>query len=211
MPGVQFDDLHSEPVPFSQTVESFRDPLQLQFILSAQKLKSICSVVSTFRRIQEQWDDDAYKEALKNLGPSFQAPTWYAKQLLQRQLWRLQDLGNGGGLGFTVELFFLSLKQLLSTSSSKESHSALYTGAFQAITSDWKDYKDSVGTQRVLLDMVVSERGIISSFDYPAYIKDELLELLGKILEGQQGLHIDDAVGRLRHQYRSEYRSESRT
>ncbi len=46
----------------------------------------------------------------------------------KRQLLRLQNLGDGGVLGFMVELFFLAFEQLLSTcnSSSKESHSALY-------------------------------------------------------------------------------------
>ena len=49
----------------------------------------------------------------------------------QQQLWRLQDFLDGGGLRFTIELFFLALLQLLSTSPSKESHSALYTGTFR--------------------------------------------------------------------------------
>ena len=202
LPGIQFDDLHAEPVPFSQTVMLFRDPLQVPFILPAQKLKSICSIVSTFREILEgQWDAEAYQEALKNLGESFQVPTWWTKQLLQRQLWRLEDLGEGGGLGFTVELFFLALRQLLCKASSKELHSVLYIGTFQAITSDWKGHKNSLGTQKLLLDIVVSENGIISSFDYPAYIKDELLKLLRNVLEGQTGQHIDDAVEQLQNRF----------
>jgi hypothetical protein len=45
--------------------------------------------------------------------------------------------------------------------------------------------------------MVTPDRGIISSFDYPAYITNELLGLLGNILEGQTGLHIDDIVQQL--------------
>jgi hypothetical protein len=51
---------------------------------------------------------------------------------MQRQLLHLQDLREGGWLGFTVELFFLTLSRLLYTSSSKESHAALYTGTFRA-------------------------------------------------------------------------------
>jgi hypothetical protein len=48
---------------------------------------------------------------------------------LRRQLWRLQDLRDDG-LGFTVELFFLALRQLLSNSVSRESHFALFVGTF---------------------------------------------------------------------------------
>jgi glycerol uptake facilitator-like aquaporin len=111
---------------------------------------------------------------------------------MQRQLWRLQDLGDGGGLGFTVELFFLALSQLLSTSSSKDSHSALYTGTFRAITSDWSKHKHSLGTQKLLLGIAVSRR---QEFDenYPDYIVDEFLLLLGNIFEGQTGPHINEA------------------
>jgi hypothetical protein len=89
---------------------------------------------------------------------------WRGTELQQRQLWRMQDLRDGSGFGFTVELFFLALQQLLSTSSSPESHSALYMGTFRAITSDWSKYKDSLGTQKILLDIVV-KRGW--EFDLP--------------------------------------------
>jgi hypothetical protein len=111
---------------------------------------------------------------------------------MQRQLWRLQDLRDGGGLGFTVELFFLALSQLLSTSSSKESHSALYTGTFRAITSDWSKHKHSLGTQNLLLNIAMSHRWEFDGY-YPAYIVDEFLLLLGNIFEGQTGPHIDEA------------------
>src|SRR6266566_4121858 len=110
---------------------------------------------------------------------------------MQRQLWRLQDLRDGDGLGFTVELFFLALSQLLSTSSSKESHSALYTGTFRAITSDWSKHKDSAATQKLLLDIAMSRDEF--GWQYPAYIVDEFLLLLGNIFEGQTGPHIDNA------------------
>ena len=113
---------------------------------------------------------------------------------MQRQLWRLRDLGDRGasGLGFTVELFFLSLGQLLSTSPSREYHSALCAGTFRAITSDWSRHKHSLGTQKLLLDIAVSRR---EEFDrhYPVYIVEEYLLLLGNIFEGQTGPHIDRA------------------
>ncbi len=100
---------------------------------------------------------------------------------------------DGGGLGFAVELFFLALKQLLSTSSSSESHSALYTGTFRAITSDWRKHKNSLGTQNLLLDIALS-RDYDFNFNYPAYIVDEFLGLLGNVFEGQNGVHIDETV-----------------
>ena len=116
---------------------------------------------------------------------------------MQRQLWRLQDLDGGGGLGFTVELFFLAFTQLLSKSSSKESHSALYTGTFRAITSDWRHYKHSPGTQKLLLDIPLSRDWEFNE-DYPAYIVDEFLLLLGNVFEGQTGLHIEQARQRFK-------------
>ncbi len=79
-------------------------------------------------------------------------------------------------------------------SSSKETHSALYIATFRAITSDWSKYKHSLGTQNVILDMVVPGRdvvGFLSSDDCPAYIENEFLVLLGNILEGQTGPHIE--------------------
>ena len=115
---------------------------------------------------------------------------------LHRQVWRLQDMRDGGGLGFAVEVFFSVLRELLSHSS-KESNSALYIGTFRIITSDWGKHKRSLGTQKLLLDMLVSRPGIISNFNYPTYIIDEFLVLLGNILEGQTGPHIDDVVQQL--------------
>jgi hypothetical protein len=42
--------------------------------------------------------------------------------------------------------------------------------------------------------MIVPYSGILSKFDYPAYITHEFLSLLGNILEGQKGGHITDVV-----------------
>jgi hypothetical protein len=203
LPGVQFqfDNFDSETGPvavqFSQLVEWSRGP-PTQFIFPEPTLRSICSLGSTFRSTLEgMWDPGAHQELLENVKGFLQDSTW-KESLLQRQLWRLQDLRDGGGLGFTVELFFLALKQLLSTTSSNESHSPLFIGAFRAITSDWVKYKhsplDSPGTQRLLLDMILPNHGIISEFRYPTYIIDEFLELLGNILKGQRGPHLDDAM-----------------
>jgi Family of unknown function (DUF6535) len=202
VPGVldDFDLDHQAPIPFSRLVELSRDPRKLQFIRPGQTLKSICSPALTLRNILEgQGDANAYKEVLKNLKkfPFWSGPSGWQGDEMQRQLWRLQDLRQhweemryGGGLGFTVELFFISLPQLLSRSSSRESHSALYTGTFRAITSDWSKHKHSLGTQKLLLDIAMSRR---DEFDliYPAYIVDEFLLLLGNIFKGQTGPHIN--------------------
>jgi hypothetical protein len=111
------------------------------------------------------------------------APIWQ-NGLLLRQLWRLQDLRDGGGLGFTAELFLLALRQLLSNSVSRDSHSALFVGTFRAITFDWAKYKHSLGTQKILLAVVTPFDGIFCRFNYPSYIIDEFLVLLSNMLRG---------------------------
>jgi hypothetical protein len=193
-PGLldEFDLYYQAPIPFSHLVELFRDPHKLQFIRPGQTPKSMCSPSLTLRNILEgQGDADAYKELLKNLEIFPFLSGWQGDEM-QRQLWHLLDLRDGGGLGFTVELFFLALSQLLSTSPSKESHSALYTGTFRAISSDWSKHKHSLGTQHLLLDIAMSRRREFDGY-YPAYIVDEFLLLLGNIFEGQTGVHIDGA------------------
>ena len=199
LPGVQFqfDNFDSETGPvavqFSRLVEWSRGP-PTQFIFPKPTLRSICSLCSTFQStLDGMWDPGAHQEMLENVKEFLQDSTW-EESLLQRQLWRLQDLRDGGGLGFTVELFFLALKQLLSTTPSDESHCPLYIGAFRAISSDWAKYKHSPGTQKLLLDMLLPYHGIISEFRYPTYITDEFLELLGNILDGQRGPHLDAAM-----------------
>ena len=191
IPGV-LDHLDRAPITFSRVVELSRNTRKMQFIRPRQTLEGMCSPATTLRDILKgQGDADAYKELLKNL-VEFRHRTGWQGDEMQRQLWRLQDLRDGGGLGFTVELFFLAISQLLSTSSTEESHSALYTGAFWAITSDWSEHKDSPGTQNLLLDIAMSHR---PEFDglYPAYIVEEFLLLLGNIFEGQTGPHINKA------------------
>jgi uncharacterized protein DUF6535 len=192
IPGVLND--HQAPVPFSRFAELSRDPLRRQFIYPVQTLESLCSPAPTLRKILGgEGNADEYKELLQNLRKPPISFTWEGNEI-QRQLWRLQDLRDGGWLGFTVELFFIALKQLYSKSSSTKSHSALYTGTFRAITSDWSKHKHSPGTQRLLLDIAWSRRQAFSNNDYPTYIVDEFLSLLGNIFEGQTGSHIDDAL-----------------
>jgi hypothetical protein len=190
IPGTEVTNWES--IPFGRFVELSRDPRKLQFIRPGQTLKSMCSPSLTLRSILEgQGDADAYKELLKNLYYLRYIPDRQIYEM-QRQLWRLQDFSDGGGLGFTVELFFIVFWQFLSTSSSKESNSALYTGTFRAITSDWSKYKHSLGTQKLILDIAMSRQWEFNDW-YPVYIVDEFLLLLGNIFEGQMGPHIDRA------------------
>ena len=204
IPGV-LDHLDDALIPFSRFVDRSLETHKIQFIRPRQTLKGTCSPAATLRNTLEgQGTVNAYKELLKGVG-TFRLLSGWRRDEMQRQLWRLQDLRDGGGLGFIVELFILALSQLLSASSSKDSHSALYTGTFRAITSNWSKHKNSFGTQNLLLDIAMSRR---REFDenYPAYIADEFLSLLGNIVEGQTGSHIDKA----RHQFGSLIQYDSR-
>jgi hypothetical protein len=120
--------------------------------------------------------------------------------LINRQLWRLQDLRDGNGLGFTIELFFLSLKKLLSMPSFHESNSVYYIGAFNIITSHWEKSKKSLGTHHILLnilcDLIINGRGVFSDFSYPEPITSTFVDMIGNMLRGYTGSdeHIRDAV-----------------
>ena len=197
IPGVP-DELDPVHVPFSHLVEHFRDPRKLQFIRPGQTLKSLCSVVPTLRNLLKgQGDADAYKDMRKDLRELHLGMFCWQENELRRQLWRLQDLRDGCGFAFTVELFFLALKQLLSTSSKNSPRDfALYTGTFRAITSDWSKHKNSHGTRKLLLDVALS-RGYDFQDEYPRYIVDEFLELTGKLFKGQEDVHIEEAVQQL--------------
>ena len=201
LPGVQFDLPRTEPIPLS---ELFSASVKPQLILPRQRLQSLCSIGPKLRDIIEGHNSEPYNvtiEGLKVLERVFTRPK-LAGHLMERQLWRLHDLRHGSGLGFTVEVFFLALRQLLSVSSSKEPYIALFIGTFRAIISDWEKYKYSFGTQQVLLnlvcDLAAQDRGIFSGYAYPSYITDELLVLLGNMLEGERGSHIDKAERELR-------------
>ena len=194
-PGVldEFDFDSRAPIPFSHLAELSRDPSELQFLRPRQTLKVMCSLGSALRNILEgqgPGDADAYKELMDNLKDS--SFVGWSGDEMQRQLLHMQDLVDGGGLGYTVELFFLTLSRQLSTSSSNESHSALYTGTFRAITSHWSKYEGSLGTQKVLINIAISRRGDFA-YRYPACIVDEFLSLLEKIFKAQTGPHIDNA------------------
>jgi len=195
LPGTKSDDMAPDSVQLSEYVELFRRPHTLQFVFPLWNLKRIISVAHRLRAISkekaEKWDANAFQKTLENLTQVVRFST--RDNPLHRQLLRLRDLSEGGGLGFTVELFFLALKQLSSTCSTIESHSALYVYTFRSITSDWEQYKKlSPGTQELLLDLVVSNHNSISVVKYPAGIVEEFLHFLDNMLEGETVPRIED-------------------
>ena len=181
LPGVDFDFPHSEPF-LRQTLELFRDPAKLRFMSCRQPLKFF----EYLKRVNGYRDSSPNSEYEWN---QVIEKLFWPKHLLRRMLWSIDDIRQGG-LGFSVELFLLSLRQLLSTYPSQESNSALYIGTFRAITSDRKRYIITVGTLYLLLDVVASDQGFFRTFNYPDYIMDEVWELLGDMLEEQDKDHV---------------------
>ena len=70
-----------------------------------------------------------------------------------------------------MELFFLALKQLSSSSSSENLERVVYISTFKAIPSGWENIKDPSRMQRILLnpicDLVIPHLGVFSDFSYP--------------------------------------------
>src|SRR6267142_1643354 len=201
LPGVTFDDI-TGPTPLAQVFDFLANPVRSQLIYMSPRLLGLCTLM-------QRRSSHGYRETIKVLKavektlPSLRSVV-RRHHLMERQLWRLQDLSIGGAFGFTLELYFLSLKKILSTFTPppREIHITFYIGAFKAITSDWERFKDSLGTQQIILnlvcDMAVRDRGMFSNFVYPEYITKELLELLGKMVKGQTNRYIDAALNELR-------------
>ena len=208
LPSISFDRFEgTEPIPpsqrFASTVTEGRS-VAPQFMFLPQRLQHLCSYGPTLRNIIEgRSNTQTMFESLSTIQDDVQRRGLivYGRRLMELQLWRLQDLRHGEGFGFSVELFFLALSRHFSMSSSQNSNSALYIGTFKVITSDWRQHKHSIGTQRVILNLVCDiasyGRGIFSDHDYPSYITEELLVLLRNMVEGQSGSHIDDALEEL--------------
>ena len=205
IPGVEpdcFDD--TESVHFNELVKLFCGFCSLQFIFPIRNLRRILSLATISRNILEgRKGFDTFQETLQNLEEFaielelFDNP-W--QNPLHRQVLRLQDLRDGGGLGFIVELLFIVVyrSSLDSSKEGQELQSSLYISTFRIITSDWSKYKHSLGTQQLLLDMVISSPGIIyHCHRYPTSLVNEFFVLLGNILEGQSGPHIDNVVEEL--------------
>jgi hypothetical protein len=175
------------------------------FTLVGMQVQALARLSLQFRDIFEGRGTEGRIETFESLKSANEIPVPLrgSNGPMTRQLWRLQDLRDGGGLGVTVELFFLSLRQLLSATSSQEPTRVFYTETFIKITSLWTESKESLGTQNILLniicDLVSRGRGIFSDCAYPAYITTMLLELVDAMLGGHQGphSHVDAALSEI--------------
>jgi hypothetical protein len=190
-------------------------PITPQFIFPRQQVQTLCTLVRGLRDIIEDQNRGEHEETLKSLESlnTISIPSRQLKDLMMHQLWRLQDLRDGGGLGFTVELLFLTLRQLRSTPSSPELKRVslvFYTGAFEVITSGWENIEGWSGTQQILLnlicDLVIKDRGLFSNFPYPDDIVKMLLDLVENMVKkcGNAQAQIRGAVDELRRVSRRE-------
>ena len=206
LPGVSFDKLHrSESFLISDTFNTQATdsaPVIPQLIFPIQQIQALARLALKLREVLEGQAADGHKEVLESLKSVDQVPDLLRRPngLMNRQLWRLQDLRDGDGRGFTIELFFLSLRRLLSIPSLHEANSVFFNGAFEIMTSRLEESKDSIGTQRVLLniicDLIIQGRGVFSDFSYPDPITAMLVDTVGNMLRWYTGPseHIRDAV-----------------
>jgi hypothetical protein len=211
LPGVSFDKpRRSEPFLISDTfniLPTGSAPAPPQLIFPGQQVQALARLGSKLREVLDGKVTDDHKEVLESLKSIDQVPLSLRRPngLMNRQLWRLQDLRDGRGLGFTIELFLLSLRTLLSMPSFHESNSVYYIGAFKTITSHWEESKESLGTHHILLnilcDLIIKGRGVFSDFSYPEPITSMFVDMVGNMLQGYTGAdeHIRDAVGEIEH------------
>ena len=206
LPGVSFDELRRTEsfliTDSFNTQAADSAPVTPQLIFPVQQVQALARLGLKLREVLDGQVADGHQEVLESLESVDQIPLSLRRPngLMKRQIWRLQDLRDGGGLGFTIELFFLSLRRLLSIRSLHESHSVFYIGAFKTITSHWEESKDSIGTQHILLniicDLIIQGRGDFSDFSYPESITTMLVDMVGNMLRRYMGPseHIRDAV-----------------
>ena len=191
LPGVIFDKLVGS-MPIGKVFDFLASPIRPQFMYLSPRLQGL----STLSQRRSSMGYVEITEVL-NAIPSSVGSAVEKHQSMERQFWRIQDMREGGALGFTLELYLLSVRQILSTITSPPRDILLtyYTGALKAITSDWERCKGSFGTLQIILNIVcdfaVRNRGIFSDFKYPRYITEALLELLGNMVEGQANSYID--------------------
>jgi DNA-directed RNA polymerase subunit L len=201
LPGVSFDEpCQTESFLISDTFKipaSGSTTVTPQLILPGQQVQALARLGLKLREILDGQADEGYEEVLENLKSVDQIPVSLRRPngLMKRQLWRLQDLRDGGGLGFAVELFFLVLKQLLSIPSLHESNCVFYIGTFKIIASHWEESKKSPGTHHTLLnilcELIIRDRGVFSNFSYPEPITTVLVEMVSNMLQGMLQTYAD--------------------
>ena len=117
---------------------------------------------------------------------------------IKTQLWRLQDLRDGG-LVYMLELFFVAIRS--SKAASHHSSRPLYIGTFRTITADWKERRHAVWTQRLLVNLVrhvLPENNESPADDVPGYIIDEFLPFVANVLAEKKGSHVNDAISMIK-------------
>ena len=197
LPGVMSDSLTGF-TPVEKVFDFFANPVRPQLICLSQLILGLCDV-------SRKRSSRGYQDTIKALQPAEKKPSSPRSvvkphRLMEQQLWRLEDLRTSGAFGFTLELYFLSIGHILSTStiSSTEIHETLYVNTFNAITSDWETFKDKTATLQIILNLVYDitfqDRGIFSNFVYPDYITKELLVLLGRMVKGPARAYIEDPM-----------------
>jgi len=199
LPGAAFDDI-TRPTTAEQVLDFLANPLRPQLIYFSKLLRGLCAV-------NQEWSNQRHQDmvkALRSIGVICGASTSLSEsRLMERQLWRLQDLSQGA-FGFTLELYFLSVGQLLSTFSPAPGgiHQTVFVNTFKAITSDWQKFTNLIGTRQIIFNLVcdiaIRDRGIFSNFKYPDYITKELLDLLRRMVDGQADTHIEGAKREIR-------------
>ena len=203
LPGVGFDEL-TGPKPIGQVFDFLANPLfansgRPQFLYLSPRLHGL-SILSEKRSSMGYIQMADVLKALPSTLPIRVGSIVDKHRSMERQLWRLQDLYGGGAFGFTLELYLLSFKRIQSTMTSHPGDNLItfYTGALKAITSDGDQHKGSLGTLQIILnivcDIAVGDRGIFSNWSYPPFVEEELLKLLGKMIEGQATMEIIDSM-----------------
>jgi hypothetical protein len=203
LPGVQFNSPlreHESPT-FRETLHFFTAPVELLSVFPRRQLQGLCFIGPRLRDIMQGKNVEEHQETLDNLKMLAKAGDWSNREhIMDTQLARLQDLRDGGGFGLAVERFFITLEKVLPTSPLDPSQYGLYLDIFKRTTSDWEKCRHSLGTQKVILNVVrnlimrLPEIDIVldSDFACPSPFTDALLALLRKIFEGKAGPHIDN-------------------
>ena len=213
LPSVSFDVFKGadliKPIEFYNRPDAGGQQFMPQFLFLGQRLRLLCSYAPKLRGIVDGPSNGVYQEVLESLqtlwNDSILRNSVVGQQhLMERQLWRLFDLRESGGFGLSVELFFLVLANQLSMAPSQDTLSTHYIGTIRSIRSGWIKHTRSIGTLRVILnlicDIALPESGVFyDGPNFPSDITTELLILLENITGGWSSSrqHFEDAMTQL--------------
>ncbi|KAI0312355.1 hypothetical protein OF83DRAFT_1286945 [Amylostereum chailletii] len=109
----------------------------------------------------------------------------------QTQLWRMADIRDGGMI-FSLEVLMGAIRDR--KLSRQDSSRRLIIDTLKAVTTKWQEHR-SFGTQKLLVALL---RDVVPTDELadnlPTQIVDEVLKLAGKMLEGEKGAHVDEAL-----------------